>query len=457
MVSELIKNKHLANRAGFGMSLGQLADFERLSTAEVWKKYAQDYDFVPIEFGSEGTNADYPSLSALNAAAKKQAQQRNRQHNIEINLNFLRTMVHSEDQLREKMAFFWHGHFATRVINPNFSVQVLNEIRKHALGSFRDLLFAVSKAPAMLNFLNNQQNKKGHPNENFAREVMELFTMGRGNYTEMDVREAARAFTGWSYDKEASFLERKKFHDGGTKIFLGKTGRFDGNDILDVILEQPATAKFITAKLYRFLVNEQENEAIVNTLSKEFYDSGYDIKRLLERIFTADWFYDPAHIGNRIKSPIELMVGIMRILPMEIENPENLIVYQKLLGQMLLYPPNVAGWPSGKAWIDSSALLLRMQLSQIWTGLRPLDLNPQNDDDLDMGLKEKRALTKTFKNPRISIDWPTVEGTFAGKDPLQLLLQRQPSFGKVLLDKYAAGSSRMAIIETMSIPEYQLC
>ncbi len=457
MVSELVKNKHLANRAGFGMSLGQLADFERLSKAEIWKKYAQDYDFVPIKFGSEGTNSDYSSHSALNAAAKKQAQQRNRQHNIEINLNFLLTMVHSEDQLREKMAFFWHGHFATRVINPNFSVQILNEIRKHALGSFRDLLFAVSKAPAMLNFLNNQQNKKGYPNENFAREVMELFTMGRGNYTEMDVREAARAFTGWSYDKEARFLERKKFHDGGTKTFLGKTGYFDGNNILDRILEQPATARFITAKLYRFFVNEQVNEELVNTLSKEFYDSGYNIKHLLERIFTSDWFFDPANIGSRIKSPIELMVGIMRILPMEIQNPENLIVYQKLLGQMLLYPPNVSGWPSGKAWIDSSTLLLRMQIPQIWTGLRPLDLDAQNDDDLDMGMKQSRALAKAYKNPKISIDWAGVEAVFAERDPFELLLQQQPSYGKALRDSYAGGSRRRTIIEVMSIPEYQLC
>src|SRR5690606_7110499 len=140
----------------------------------------------------------------------------------------------------------------------------------------------------------------------------------------------------------------------GTKKFLGKTGNFDGNAVLDIILEQPATAKFITGKLYRFLVNEQANDAIVTALSKDFYHSGYDIKQLLERIFTASWFYDPINIGNKIKSPIELMVGIMRTLPMKIASPENLIVYQKLLGQMLLYPPNVAGWPSGKAWIDSS-------------------------------------------------------------------------------------------------------
>ncbi|MGE8380223.1 MAG: DUF1800 family protein, partial [Sphingobacterium sp.] len=140
------------------------------------------------------------------------------------------------------------------------------------------------------------------------------------------------------------------------------TGNFDGNAVLDIILEQPATARFITDKLYRFLVNEQVDNEIVNSLGKEFYESGYDIKRLLDSIFTSAWFYETKNIGSKIKSPIELMVGIMRMLPMKVEKPENLIVYQKLLGQMLLYPPNVAGWPSGKAWIDSSTLLLRMQI-----------------------------------------------------------------------------------------------
>jgi len=457
MMSDFKKNMHLVNRAGFGMSLKQITTFEKQSTAVLCKQYAQEHEFHPISFNTEQTDIGYTSLSKLNAADKKMVQQLNRKRNIEINLNFLNEMVHSEDQLREKMAFFWHGHFASRVINSNFSAHILNEIRKNALGNFRNLLFAVSKAPAMLNFLNNQQNKKGHPNENFAREVMELFTMGRGNYTESDVREAARAFTGWSYDKDAQFLERKKFHDSGSKTFLGRTGNFDGNAILDIILEQPATARFITDKLYRFLVNEQVDQKIVDTLSKDFFDSGYNIMQLLDSIFTATWFYDSKNVGNRIKSPVELMAGIMRMLPMEIANPENLIVYQKLLGQMLLYPPNVAGWPSGKAWIDSSTLLLRMQLPQIWTGLRPLDLDAQNDDDLDMGLRQSQALAKAYKNPKISIDWDGVEAAFADRDPFELLLQQQPSFGKTLRDSYAGGSRRRTIIEVMSIPEYQLC
>ena len=158
------------------------------------------------------------------------------------------------------------------------------------------------------------------------------------------------------------------------------------------------------------------DENIVNKLSDNFYQSGYDIKKLMTEIFSSSWFYDKKNIGNRIKSPIELMAGMMRTLPMNIQNPENLIVYQKLLGQMLLYPPNVAGWPNGKSWIDSSTLMLRLQIPQIWSGLRPLEYTPRQDDDIDMGMKSREtALNKTFKNPNITIDWARVEKVFKDK------------------------------------------
>ncbi len=382
----------------------------------------------------------------------------NREQNNELNLNFLNQMVNGKEQIREKMAFFWHGHFACRVINPKFNKQLLNTIRKNALGSFKDLLFEVSQSPAMLNFLNNQQNKKDHPNENFAREVMELFTMGRGNYTEKDVREGARAFTGWSYDKEGNFKERKNLHDEGVKNFLGRTGNFNGEDILNSILEQKATSQFITTKIYKFFVNENVDHEIVNRLSTNFYNSGYNIKKLLTEIFSSSWFYDEKNIGNRIKSPVELMVGIMRILPMQIQNPENLIVYQKLLGQMLLYPPNVSGWPSGKSWIDSSTLMLRLQVPQIWSGLRPLEYSPRQDDDIDMGMKSREtALNKSFKNPNITIDWNRVDTIFAQKNCEDYILQKTKSLDINTVKNFSDKSIKMTVINLMSTPEYQLC
>ena len=168
--------------------------------------------------------------------------------------------------------------------------------------------------------MNNQQNRKGHPNENFAREVMELFTMGRGHYTEKDIKEAARAFTGWGYDKTGTFQERPKLHDDGEKIFLGQSGNFNGNDILNIILQQRATSKFIAAKIYRFFVNEAVNDQIVDEMATVFYKSNYNIAKLFDYIFTSKWFYNEANIGTRIKSPIELFVGIQRTLPLSFEN-----------------------------------------------------------------------------------------------------------------------------------------
>lgn len=458
MADSLLKNKHLLWRAGFGVGINQIDDLKNKSTNTLLNDLFRQDSFKEITYDTPDSDptADYMSSTAP-AEKRKEMQRIYREQNNELNLNFLDSMVNSKEQMREKMAFFWHGHFASRVLNPKFNRQLLNTIRKNALGNFKDLLFEVSQSPAMLNFLNNQQNKKDHPNENFAREVMELFTMGRGNYTEKDVREGARAFTGWSYDKDGNFKERKNLHDEGTKTFLNKTGNFSGTDALNIILEQKATARFITAKIYRFFVNEKVDDSIINSLSTNFYNSGYDIKKLMNEIFSSSWFYDQKNIGNRIKSPVELMAGIMRVLPMHIQNPENLIVYQKLLGQMLLYPPNVSGWPNGKSWIDSSTLMLRLQVPQIWSGLRPLEYSPREDDDIDMGMKSREtALNKTFKNPNITIDWERVDKIFAHKNCEDYLIQNAQSLDINTVKSFSDTSTKMNVINLMSTPEYQL-
>ncbi|WP_375181581.1 DUF1800 family protein [Chryseobacterium sp.] len=455
----LLNNKHLLWRAGFGPGISQLEDLHKKDIKSLINDLFKEETFLYVNYDTPDIpeTGDYMMNDQTPAEKKKEMQRISRLQNEELNLNFLNKMVNSKEQMREKMAFFWHGHFASRVVNPKFNRQILNVIRKNALGNFKDLLFEVSQAPAMLNFLNNQQNKKDHPNENFAREVMELFTMGRGNYTEKDIREGARAFTGWGSDKEGNFKERKNLHDEGSKTFLGKTGNFTGTDVLNIILEQKATAKFITTKIYKFFVNENVDENIVKSLSESFYQSGYDIKRLMMDIFSSSWFYDKKNIGSRIKSPIELMAGMMRSLPMTIQNPENLIVYQKLLGQMLLYPPNVSGWPNGKSWIDSSTLMLRLQIPQIWSGLRPLDYRPKDDDDLDMGLKNNtNSLTKSFKNPNITIDWSRVEKIFNGKNVEDYLIQSSKSLDMSSVKNFSDNSVKMNVINLMSTPEYQL-
>lgn len=455
-VSTIDKNKHLLLRAGFGPNLEQIPNLEKRTQKEIWAELlSKSSTFKPINLNSE--NVDVKVDAPMTAETKKELVQRSRRQNAELNLKFFSEMVKSEAQLREKLAFFWHGHFATRINNPKFNQQILNVIRENALGNFGDLLAAVSKSAAMLNFLNNQQNKKNHPNENFAREVMELFTMGRGNYSEKDICESARAFTGWNFDKDGNFLERPKIHDEGVKTFLGRTGNFNGTDILKIILEQKTTAKFITTKIYRFLVNDDIDSSKIESLSQKFYASNYDIKTLLTEIFTSEWFYEQKNIGAKIKSPIELMAGIMRILPVSFENPQNLIVYQKLLGQMLLYPPNVAGWPSGKSWIDSSTLMLRLKIPQIWSGMEPLEVSPKDDDDMDMGMKNPQNIVAKSKNSKITIDWSRVEQIFKNENVEEILLQRRKSLNSNVINDFSNRSLKLRIVDVMSTPEFQLC
>lgn len=309
----------------------------------------------------------------------------------------------------------------------------------------------------MFQFLNNQQNRKGHPNENFAREVMELFTLGRGNYTENDVKESARAFTGWGFGADGNFQNRPKAHDTGSKTFLGKTGNFKGDDILKIILEQKTTAIFITIKIYKFFVNEILDNTIIAKLSDGFYASNYDIRKLMTNIFSSNWFYDEKNIGAKIKSPVELIVGIKRLLPTTINNTKMLITYQKLLGLLLLYPPNVAGWPIGKSWIDSSTLLLRMQLPQIWTGLRPLDLSAKADDDLEMGMKTDISGKQNNKNKNFKVDWLAVETAFKDKSAEDYILPKGLKSNQNSIKQFSASNIQSEIINLMSMPEYQLC
>jgi uncharacterized protein (DUF1800 family) len=337
------------------------------------------------------------------------------------------------------------------------------------------MLKEVSKSPAMLQFLNNQQNRKGKPNENFAREVMELFTMGRGNYTEKDIKEAARAFTGWGYDLLGVFVFRKNQHDTGEKTFLGRTGNFDGDDVLNILLEQSQTARFITQKIYKYFVNEEVDTAKVQWLSKRFFDNQYDIQKLLEDIYTSDWFYAEKNIGNKIKSPIELLAGIRRFLPLQLDNDQSQLLFQKVLGQILFYPPNVAGWPGGRSWIDSSTLMLRLQIPQVLAAKESLTIKAKNDDDVNMGqmMEQQMRINKnkmyTQKGTSANIDWSLVFPIFEKikKENLvqkiaDTLLQSQSRIDANLLDKYIATDSRenfikTVVIQLMTTPEYQLC
>jgi uncharacterized protein (DUF1800 family) len=337
----------------------------------------------------------------------------------------------------------------------------LNNIqREHALGNFRELVLAVSKSPAMLQFLNNQQNHKDHPNENFARELMELFTIGRGNYTEQDVKESARAFTGWGFDKEGAFKIRPFLHDDGQKTFLGKTGSLTGEDIINRLLEQKQTAYFISNKLYKYLVNEIPVPAHVGAMADIFYQNNYEIKPLLEYVFTADWFYEDNNIGNMIKSPVEFIVGLNRQFYITYQRPEVMLEFQRTLGQILFYPPNVAGWPGGRNWIDSSSLMYRLEIPSIVLNGGLIDFAGKADPEDEAYLATVRnrqsiIITKVQAQP----DWDKflqgIPKNLSNTAIAQFILE--PKLGPVIQSAIEKSTDiKTLAIELVSTPEYQL-
>jgi len=491
--SNQTRNQHLLGRAGFGIDYHMLHRLDDIAPHKLYKKLEkasaatpQVLDtvspFVRQALNSKEEDGETPTMDAdaRKAYRTEQRRQINKQSNADIrqlSLAWMKEMAESEAQLREKMALFWHGHFASRVNNSLYQQQLLQVIRENALGRFGDLLRGVSKSASMLSFLNNQQNRKKKPNENFAREVMELFTMGRGHYSEHDIKEAARAFTGWGFERNGAFVFREKVHDDGVKTILGQRGNFDGDAVLDIILQQKQTAQFLCTKLYRYFVNEKADEQQVAWLADRFYKSDYHIGELLHDIFTSEWFYEERHIGARIKSPVEYLAGIRRVLPMTLHNEEVMVLLQRLLGQWLFNPPNVAGWPGGTAWIDSSSLMLRLRIPGLIRSDEPIKLKPKGNDDVQMGQKEllpagKGKARKPGSSYQIvaQIDWPALEkelnksGQEALYDKLEAFLLQTPagSADKEAVMKLVDISSEERYLQTlviafMSTPEYQLC
>jgi len=278
---------------------------------------------------------------------------------------WLHRMRHTPAPLVEKMTFFWHGHFATsaaKVREPELMLQQNELFRRHSLSDFGGLVRGIARDPAMLLYLDSATNRKVHPNENFAREVMELFCLGLGHYTERDIQELARCFTGWEI-QHGTFKFNQFQHDYGSKTVLAKSGKFDGDEGLAVILDQPAAAEFICGKLLRFFVADDEvfTPEWISPLATKFRESNLSVAPVLEMIFTSRLFYSEVAIGRKIRSPIELGVGVLRALD-GTTNMVQLANRLRELGQMPLYPPNVKGWDGGRAWINSSTLLGRANL-----------------------------------------------------------------------------------------------
>lgn len=333
---------------------------------------------------------------------------------LELKAWWYQEMLVTDSPLTEHMTLFWHNHFTSslrKVKWPNFMHQQNALLRKHALGNFRELLHAISRDPAMVLYLDNQTNRIGRPNENFAREVLELFTLGEGHYTETDIKEAARAFTGWHVNRrKGRFRIRHWLHDDGIKTFLGRQGNFDGDDIIDIILQQPQTATYITTKLWKEFVSEKPDPKEIERLANLFRKNDYELKPLLRAILLSPAFRDPRNRGTLVKSPVELVVGTLRGLKVPVAKPERLAIAGRYLGQDILDPPNVKGWKGGNAWITTTTLLARQDLIRRFSrgkemGRRAMPVMSKSMSG-EISLKESAVLDEQARNMVVRVMLP---------------------------------------------------
>jgi uncharacterized protein (DUF1800 family) len=346
---DLKKAGHLHRRAGFG------ATWEELQAS--------------VRLGPQAVIDQVLRSPAPSAEFAKTAEVMNRAARQNINLArgwWLTRMLESPQPLREKMTLFWHNHFATsnaKVQSPARMFGQYELMYEHALGNFAELLQAMSKDPAMMVWLDTVQSKKGQPNENYARELMELFSLGIGNYTEKDIREAARAFTGWEIRGDKWFYNVAQYDDGEKKV-IGRAGKFKGEDIVAICLDQPACPSFIVRKLLRFLVSDTLELApeLVEPLARQFRESKFDFGKLVETVLRSNLFFSPHAYRQQIKSPVDFALGIVRALEIRVSTT-NLATALDTLGQNLFHPPSVKGWDGGQAWLNGQTLLFRQNLA----------------------------------------------------------------------------------------------
>ena len=394
---------------------------------------------------------DKKSLMALQKMSREKIQ--------ELNIAWINRLNNPQSVLTEKMTLFWANMFVCRDNNV-FDIQRFNNtLRNYALGDFRQFVKAIAKETAMSKYLNNKQNIKQSPNENFARELMELFTLGIGHYSEHDIKEAARAFTGWANKLNGDFYLRVRHHDFGEKTFMGKTGNFDGDAIIDIILEQKQCARFICAKIYSYFINPEINTERLEELTSIFYKN-YNIEELMRYIFNSDWFYQEENIGVKIKSPIELLVGMHQIIPFDFQKPKQLLYLQKLMGQILLNPPNVAGWKGDKYWIDSNTLMLRLKLPSILLNNAVINLQEKGEfeDSFETYYNAQKNRQSYIKITKSWEDFNREYGKLSTNALKELLLVSCiDADTNMFLSNLKITNNQEFCIQLMSIPEYQLC
>jgi len=481
--------RHLLLRAGFGGTDEQIRTLAKWGPEKA-VDHLVDYDQIPgqaatadafksdiirplsreerqrvnraRQTGDEDTLAQYRT-------ERQRRQREDRRQMREIQRDWLTRMVQTPKPLEEKMTLFWHGHFATsfRIVEDSYHMYAQNRmLRGNAMGNFGSLLRGIIRDPAMLRYLNNNQNRKDSPNENLGRELLELFSLGEGNYTERDIKEAARTLTGFTYEDD-SFRFNKTQHDQGMKYVLGVQGNIDGNSLVSAILNQEACALFICFKLYKFFVRDipmdlsaldMGTRKAILQLAQLFRANNYEIKPVMRKLLLSRHFYDPINMGTKIKSPSELLIGSVRSLKVPVRDIGIMYDAMELMGQSLFMPPSVKGWDGGRSWINTSTMFVRQNtLIYLLTGAlptRPLFMKDQQNFDA-------MALVPSLNTPDDSD--PSDEQIVRELASLTIGDADDETIGSVIRGSIGEGTMQdqdavvRALVMLTSMPGYQLC
>lgn len=457
--------QHLYRRAGFGIlptALNKISKKSKKQVVDNLIKASKKSTILEVDISEikEIFGGNMMSGSKIDAQTRRKVQKLSRIKQVDLNVSWINRLANTTELLREKMTLFWANHFVCEDNSIVYIQHFNNTLREHALGNFGDFVKAISKEAAMTKYLNTKQNKKQKPNENFARELMELFTLGEGHYTEIDIKECARAFTGYSHNLQGEFVFKKKQHDASSKTFFGKTGDFTGDDVIDIILEKRQCAQYICTKLYQYFVNDIINETHINAMTDVFFRD-YNIESLMRFVFNSNWFYDETHVGSKIKSPVEFLVGLKHTVPVTFKNNKKMVQIQQLLGQTLLDPPNVAGWKGGRSWIDSNTIVFRLKLPSLLLNNAYISSIKNAVANGIEGTK-KQQLNKKYSNRfNTETDWNYFETHFKNVaiENMQSHILACPinEDAKVYLKSLAKISKQEYCIQLMSLPEYQMC
>ena len=365
---ELDEARHLLARTSFGGTPAEIAALRPLTYEAAVDRLLNSVRQQPRTAPPTWVDEPPPTLLerwTMGEAERQAFRAQVRAHGSALKGWWYQEMLSTDTPLTERLTLFWHNHFTSSLQKVKWPPLLYRQnllLRQHAMGNFRTLLPTVAKDPAMILYLDSQTNRQGAPNENFARELLELFTLGEGHYSEQDIKEAARAFTGWEVERRTGrFRFNARAHDDGQKTFLGRRGPLNGEAILDILLDQPRLAVHITEKLWRAFISGTPDATEVQRLAVLFRQHDYAIRPLLKALFMSSHFRAASNRGTMIKSPVQLIVGTLRLLHVPVKDPEPLVRAGRQLGQDLLDPPNVKGWPGGNAWITSSTLLARQQ------------------------------------------------------------------------------------------------